>query len=400
MTSATRTLRAVEVPLTPAVVPRLYPALLDALSGGPALLPVPGSPAPVRDELLDALQPAEPLEDNDVALVVPTSGSTGEPKGVMLSAKAIQASSAATLRRLGGPGRWLLALPATHVAGLMVLARSIAAETEPVALDLSEGFDPELFAAASVRLFGKGPGRRYTALVARQLAALLDADGAALAALTGYDAVLVGGSAVSDDLLERARDAGVTVVTTYGSTETAGGCVYDGVPLDDVEIDITDDGRIRLAGPMLASGYRLNSQLSADVFADGWFTTADAGHFTPDGRLEVVGRIDDVAVSGGVNVPLAAVDRLVAAHPAVREALAVAVPDPEWGQRVVVGVVAADPAHPPRLESIREHVIRQAPTAYAPKELIGLDRLPTLPSGKPDRRSLATELTPAPTVPS
>ncbi len=378
--------------MTSAVVPRLYPAMMDALGGGPALLPVPNHPAPVRDELLDALRPSEPLEDTDVALVVPTSGSTGEPKGVMLSAKAIQSSAAATLRRLGGPGRWLLALPATHVAGLMVLARSLVAETEPVALDLSEGFDPELFAAASVRLFSKGPGRRYTALVARQLAALLDADEAAAAALNGYDAVLVGGSAISEELLERAERAGINLVTTYGATETAGGCIYDGEPLDDVDVDITDDGRIRLRGPMLASGYRLQPELSAEVFGGGWFTTADVGHFRPDGRLEVVGRIDDVAVSGGVNVPLAAVDRLVGAHPAVREALAVALPDPDWGQRVVAGVVAADPAQPPRLESVREHVTRRAPPAYAPKELVLLEALPTLPSGKPDRRALAATL--------
>ncbi|NDL57698.1 o-succinylbenzoate--CoA ligase [Phytoactinopolyspora mesophila] len=390
--AATRSLQAIEVPLSPAVLPRLYPAVVAALSGGPALLPVPDHPAPVREDLLATLQPDTPLEDTETAFVVPTSGSTGEPKGVLLSAKAVQASAAATLRRLGGPGRWLLALPATHVAGLMVLARSFVAETEPVALDLSGGFDPELFAAASVRLFASGPHRRYTALVPRQLAALLDAGEAAVAALTGYHAVLIGGSAVSPEILERARAAGVSVVTTYGATETCGGCVYDGLPLDDVEVQLAPDGKIRLRGPMLASGYRLRPQLSADVLGDGWYTTADIGQVGPDGRLSVIGRSDDVAVSGGVNVPLVAVDHLVAAHPAVREALAVALPDPEWGQRVVAAVVAQDPEQPPRLESVRAHVMRRAPAAYAPKELIIVDTLPVLANGKVDRLGLTQGL--------
>ncbi|WP_207782804.1 o-succinylbenzoate--CoA ligase [Phytoactinopolyspora limicola] len=392
MSAATRSLQAIEVPLTPAVLPRVYPAVVAALDGGPALLPVPTHPEPLRDELLASLRPEAPLEDTDIAFVIPTSGSTGEPKGVMLSAKAIQTSATATLRRLGGPGQWLLALPATHVAGLMVLARSFVAGTEPVAMDLSSGFDPEMFAAASVRLFGSGPHRRYTALVPRQLAALLDGGEASVAALSGYHAVLVGGSAISAELLERARAAGVSVVTTYGSTETCGGCVYDGLPLDDVEVRIDDAGRICLRGPMLASGYRLRPELSVDAFGDGWFTTADIGHLGPDDRLDVVGRLDDVAVSGGVNVPLAAVDHLVAAHPGVREALAVALPDPEWGQRVVAAVVAHDPAQPPRLESVRAHVMRRAPAAYAPKELITVESLPTLPNGKTDRRGLAEQL--------
>ncbi|AYY14797.1 AMP-dependent synthetase [Actinobacteria bacterium YIM 96077] len=390
-TSANRSIQAIDVPLAPSVLPRIYPAVASALHDGPALLPLPSHPEPVRSNLLAALKPEEPLEDPDVSLVVPTSGSTGEPKGVMLSASAIRASATATLNRLGGPGRWLLALPATHVAGLMVLARSVVSGTEPVALDMSDGFDPELFAAASVRLFGSSPQRRYTALVPRQLAVLLDGGEAAVAALAGYDAVLVGGSAIDDDLLERARSAGVHVVTTYGATETCGGCVYDGIPLEGVDVDILDDGRIRLGGPMLASGYRLLPQLSRDTFAEGWFTTADIGHFQPDGRLEVVGRIDDVAVSGGVNVPLAAVDQLITAHPAVYDALAVALPDPEWGQRVVAAVIPQDPGNPPRLESVRTHVTRQAPAAYAPRELAVVDSLPHLSSGKPDRRAL-TEL--------
>lgn len=384
---AGRTLDCVEVPLRPAVVPRLLPAVAAALDDGPALLPLPPQPD-VRDALLAELRPSEPLED-DVALVVATSGSTGRPKGALLAADAVRAAAEAAHERLGGPGRWLLALPATHIAGIMVLARSVVAGTEPVAVDLSDGFDAESFAAASIRLFASS-GRRYTSLVPRQLGVLLDSGGAAIQALAGYDAVLVGGGPVNSSLLERARAAGVAVVATYGMTETCGGCVYDGRPLPGVRVDVAD-GRVRLAGPMLASGYRLRPDL-ADAFAGGWFTTADAGHVDATGRLVVTGRTDDVAVSGGVNVPLAAVDAAVAAHPGVHEALSVAVPDDDWGQRVVTAVVAADPSSPPTLESVRGHVSRQSPAAYAPKELVVLEALPTLPGGKPDRRGLAARL--------
>jgi len=387
--SGRRTLTTVEVPLRRAVVPRLLPMVAMALAGGSALLPLPSSPAAVRDEILSEFAPRRSLE-RDVAFIVPTSGSTGRPKGALLTAAAVRSSATATLERLGGPGRWLLALPATHIAGLMVLARSVVAGTEPVAVDLTEGFDPELFAAASVQVFAGG-GRRYTALVPRQLSCLLDAGGAPLSALTGYDAVLVGGAAADGALLDRARKAGVEVVTTYGMTETCGGCVYDGVPLDGVRVELAGDGRIRLAGPMLAAGYRLRPDL-APAFDGGWFTTSDLGSLDGDGRLTVLGRADDVAVSGGENVPLAAVDLAVASHPEVAEALSVAVPDAEWGERVVVAVVPADPERPPSLDSIRAHVRDRHPVAYAPKELHVLDALPTLPGGKSDRRALAARL--------
>ncbi len=387
--SGRRTLTTVEVPLRPAVVKRLLPAVAGALAGGDALLPLPSSPAAVRDELMTEFAPRRPLEDG-VAFIVPTSGSTGRPKGALLSAAAVRASAEATLERLGGPGRWLLALPATHIAGLMVLARSVVAGTEPVAVDLSDGFDPELFAAASVQVFA-GHGRRYTALVPRQLSMLLHAGGAPLSALTGYDAVLAGGAAADGALLDRARKAGVEIVTTFGMTETCGGCVYDGVPLDGVRVDLADDGRIRLAGPMLASGYRLRPDL-APSFAGGRFTTSDLGLLDAEGRLTVLGRADDVVVSGGENVPLTAVDLAVASHPDVAEALSVAVPDAEWGERVVVAVVPADAARPPSLDSVRAHVRERHPVAYAPKELHVLEALPTLPGGKTDRRALAARL--------
>ncbi len=382
-----RDLHPVEVPVDDSAVPRVVSAVADALADGPAMLPL--SPHPrVRDSVLAECRPSEPVAD-DIALVVPTSGSTGTPKGVLLSRQAVHASAAATEERLGGPGHWLLAVPATSVAGVMVIARSVLSGTEPVAMDLTGRFRPDGFAAASMRLFSSG-GRHFTSLVPRQLGILVEAGGAALDALTRYDAVLVGGGEIRADVLDRARSAGVSVVATYGMTETCGGCVYDGTPLSGVHVDV-DDGVVRLSGPCLASGYRLRPDLGG-AFADGWFTTADLGRFDDTGRLVITGRADDVAVSGGVNVPLAAVDRAVTSHPLVHDALSVPAPDEQWGQRIFAAVVAADPARPPTLESVRAHVNELAPIAYAPKEVVVVDALPVLPSGKPDRRALVVSL--------
>lgn len=367
---------------------QVLPVLADALAGGPALLPLPDGPPPLRESVIAALRPDEPL-DGEAALIVPTSGTTGEPRGVLLSAAAVRAAAEATHTRLGGPGRWLLALPATHIAGLMVLARSVVAGTAPRALDLRSGFDPEEFVTATGRLGGNLAARRYTSLVPAQLTTLLD-DANATAALAGYDAVLLGGSAAPAALVEHAREAGVNIVTTYGMTETCGGCVYDGVPLDGVSVETRPDeaGRIMLRGPMLATGYRLRPDLTAEAFVDGWFRTSDAGEFS-NGVLEVTGRIDDVVISGGVNVPLAAVDAALATVPGIADAAAVAVDDPRWGQRIVAVAVPADTAQAPTLESVRSAVANIHPAAYVPKELVLVQTLPTLPSGKVDRRALA-----------
>jgi O-succinylbenzoic acid--CoA ligase len=386
-----RPFEALTIPLSPDVVGRALPAISTALDGGPAILPLPVGPVTVRDSLLAAMRPELPLE-TDAALVVPTSGSTGEPKGVLLSATAIRTSAEATHARLGGPGRWLLALPATHVAGVMVLARSIVAGTTPVAVDLTDGFEPEAFAAASVRLLGESRGRRYTSLVPTQLAAILDTGRCALDALRAFDAVLIGGAAASQRLLDRARDADISIVTTYGMTETCGGCVYDGEPLDGVKVEIGEDRTVRIGGTVLGNGYRLDSELTAQSFTDGWFTTTDLGYLDTHGRLTIAGRSDDVAISGGVNVPLTAVDAAVADHPGVREAATIAVDDDYWGHRLVSVVIPSNPGEPPTLESVRAHVARNHPAAFVPKELVLVATLPTLPTGKIDRRAIADAL--------
>ena len=336
--------------------------------------------------MLAALDPAQPLEQDDVALVVPTSGSTGEPKGAMLTAAALRHSARATHDRLGGPGQWLLALPVTHVAGLTVLVRSLDARTRPEVLDLYGGFSVAAFAAATARL---APGvRHYMALVPTQLRRLLDAG----ADLSTYDGVLVGGAALSPSLHRTAVEAGVRIVTTYGMSETCGGCVYDGEPLDGVTVRLRDDGRVELGGPVVFAGYRLRPDLTAAALVDGRHVTQDLGRWSADGRLEVLGRADDVIVSGGVNVPAALVERVVAGHPGVAACAVVGRPDPEWGERVVAVVQPVDWSSAPDVESLRAFAADALEPAALPREVVTLGLLPVLDSGKPDKVAVRTLL--------
>ena len=336
--------------------------------------------------MLAALDPAQPLERDDVALVVPTSGSTGEPKGAMLTAAALRHSARATHDRLGGPGQWLLALPVTHVAGLTVLVRSLEARTRPEVLDLYGGFSVSAFVAATARL---APGvRHYTSLVPTQLRRLLDAG----ADLSTYDGVLVGGAALSPSLHRTAVEAGVRIVTTYGMSETCGGCVYDGEPLDGVTVRLREDSRVELGGPMVFAGYRLRPDLTAAALVDGRHVTQDLGRWSADGRLEVLGRADDVIVSGGVNVPAALVERVVAGHPGVAACAVVGRPDPEWGERVVAVVQPVDWSSAPDVESLRAFAADALEPAALPREVVTLGLLPVLDSGKPDKVAVRTLL--------
>jgi o-succinylbenzoate---CoA ligase len=373
--------------LRPVPATDLAGPLAEALAGGDAVLPLPADPA-LRDRLLAALRPDLPLE-TPAAVVVPTSGSTGEPKGALLAAGALLASARATLDRLGGDGQWLLALPATHIAGVQVLIRSLVAGLEPVTLDLSAGFSADGFAGASARLDGP---RRYTALVPTQLVRLLDAGGPGLAALASFDAVLVGGAATPSSVLDRARAAGVRVVTTYGSSETAGGCVYDGVPLAGVSVTTDTTGRLTIGGPTVFAGYRLRPELTAEALVDGRYVTNDLGAVAPDGSVTVLGRADDMIVTGGEKVAPAAVEATLAGHPAIREAAVVGLADPEWGQRVVAVVVPRGAA--PSLADVRDHVAAALGRRCAPARLVVVDELPRPAPGKIDRaavRRLAAE---------
>jgi O-succinylbenzoic acid--CoA ligase len=227
---------------------------------------------------------------------------------------------------------------------------------------------------------GADPGRSYRSLVPTQLVRMR----ADWASLSGYDAVLVGGGPLDPLVRAEAEAAGVPVVQTYGMSETCGGCVYDGVPLDGIEVRIDDDGQVLLRGPMLFDGYEGEPERTAAAFRDGWLVTHDLGHFADDGRLRIDGRIDDVIISGGVKVPAHSVAVAVGEHPDIEAVEVLGVPDVEWGERVVAFVVSSEPV---ALEDLRDRV---APRSWAPRQLVRLPELPTLPNGKIDRVLLRT----------
>ena len=331
--------------------------------------------------------------DDEIALVISTSGTTGTPKGAMLTPAALIAGASATHDRLGGAGNWLLALPAHHIAGMQVLVRCVLAGTVPVELDLTDGFDIAELPRAVAQL---GSGRRYTALVANQLAKALG-NPEASAALAELDAVLLGGGPAPRPVLDGAAEAGITVVRTYGSSETAGGCVYDGVPLDGVEVRIDEPtpdgrGRIVIGGVTLAKGYRnppAPNSPRPDPFAEpGWFHTDDLGGFDESGRLAVLGRADDAISTGGLTVMPGPVEAALSRHPAVNDCAVFGVEDDRLGQRVVAAVVANPGAPWPTLEEIKAFLTLSLDTTAAPREVHFVDELPRRGIGKIDRKAL------------
>jgi o-succinylbenzoate---CoA ligase len=365
----------------------LLPTLERVLEGrDPALVAVP---ADHDDEaVLRALRVGSDIDD-DVALVVTTSGTTGAPKGAMLTAAALTASASATHQRLGGPGSWLLALPPYHIAGLQVLVRSALAGSVPVELDVtnaSSGFDISELPSAVDRL---GSGRRYTSLVAAQLAKALT-DPAAAAALAGLDGVLIGGGPAPRPILDAAAAAGIAVVRTYGMSETAGGCVYDGVPLDGVQLRVLSDGRIAIGGATVAKGYR--NPVFPDPFAEpGWFYTDDLGaldYSGGSGVLTVLGRADDAISTGGLTVLPQPVEAALCTHPAVSDCAVFGLDDDRLGQRVVAAVVVIDGCPPPTLDTLRAVVVQTLDATAAPRELHVVDALPRRGIGKVDRAAL------------
>ena len=385
----------------------------------PLLVPIgPGEdPARVRADLSRRITRIPARTD----LILRTSGSTtGTGRLIAMSAAALFASARATHARLGGPGTWLLPLPAHHVAGLQILIRSLEAGTEPVVVDTSAGFSPTALADAldSARLStGAAASRLYVSLVPTQLVRVLQ-DPVVGRALSDADAVLLGGAAADPALLARARRAGVTVVTTYGMSETGGGCVYNGRPLAGVEVAIQDPdaegaGRILLSGPVLAEGYlRPSGRRPGDRPDDGEgfhrsggkriLATSDRGRLHPDGRLEVLGRLDDVIITGGVKVEPRRVEEVLTAIDGVAEACVVGLPDEKWGSRVVAAVVLEPGRQRARWPgcdgaALREAVRARLDGAHAPKRVVVLEALPLRPSGKVDRRRVARLLAAAAT---
>ena len=333
--------------------------------------------------------PVETPGFEDTAVVVRTSGSTGTPKATVLTVDALAASSMATAIALRGEGQWLLALPLQYVAGVQVLVRSLFAGTRPWAMDLSGGFTPDAFTAAAGELTDT---IRFTSLVPTQLQRLLDSPApVTLAVLRRFNAILLGGAPAPAGLLDAARDAGLHVVTTYGSAETCGGCVYGGEPLDGVEVRIDAEGRILLGGDTVAAGY-LDAPGAADFFEeDGirWYRTGDLGELSPDGKLTVLGRADDVIITGGVKVSAAHVQAGLEKLDGVRAAFVTGVPSAEWGQAVAAYVAVSDTV------MTAEELLAAARSllgAMAPKTVVTASELPLLPNGKPDRLAMAALL--------
>ncbi|MBA2319305.1 MAG: AMP-binding protein [Euzebyales bacterium] len=383
--SASNRLRAVSLPAGAAFLR----ALDDAWDAGDAVLPLAHDlPAAAAEAICAALRPhvlvdgdgVHPLKggvavEPGVAAVVATSGSTGAPKGVELTHAALAASADATIARLGLDERdvWLCCLPVSHVAGLVVLLRARRAGGEVI---MHARFDTDGVAAAR--------GATVVSLVPTQLHRLL----AAGADLARFRWILLGGAAPPPELLKRAAAAGARLVVTYGMTETCGGCVYDGIPLDGVEVDTDVDGHIRIRGATRFARYRLDDAgTAAAIGSSGWFLSGDLGGWDAAGRLMVTGRSDDVIITGGENVTAGEVAAVLATHPAVAQVAVVGRADFEWGQRVVAVVVPA--GTPPTLEALRDWVGQRLPRSHAPSELVLADVLPLLPGGKLDRRALA-----------
>lgn len=413
-----------------------------------------------------------------VDMVLRTSGSTtGTGKLVGVSMDALVASARATHKRLAGPGIWVLALPAYHAAGVQVLVRAAVAGTRVFNAYKEGGFDPQHLAqvinaacvaaadcdagssfdddAVSSCAGGAGgeaegalaaddSGRAcpvYTSLVPTQLRRALD-DEQLRGALARLDAVLIGGAAADAQLLEQAKAAGIRVVTTYGMSETCGGCVYDGQPLPGVSMDVDQaTGAIWLSGPMLATGYlgdeeltrrcfvsrpqtqvdqetvgtsetasaagenaeagRAEAGVEASTGAGGtdkrWFITSDRGQIV-DGRLQVLGRLDDVIISGGIKVEPGPIEALLALNPLVSECAVVGLPDPTWGQAVTAVVVPASMPGLGRVDEgaivsqIRVYLEQKLSGAQCPKQVLLADALPYKGIGKVDRRALAQSL--------
>lgn len=358
----------------------LREALARALDGGPALGfgMLDGAPERVPD---------------GTAAVIATSGSSGIPKRVVLSGEALRSSAEATASRIGS-GRWLLALPATYVAGLQVLVRSVVAGTEPAVL---EGrFSAETFAQTTLSMLRTGEERLYTSLVPAQLATLLDAADSTpvRAALQAYRAILVGGQALPEPLRDRAGELGARLVRTYGSSETSGGCVYDGDPLDTVAVRSVD-GELHIAGPMLADGYLGDEELTARAFTRDehgirWYRTGDLG-LVEDGIVRVHGRADNVIVSGGINISLDRVERIVRRVPGLSGAVVVGVADERWGEASVIVAARGEALRRNESEQLahaRDAVAEELGRHARPARLILVDELDVLTSGKPDRESI------------
>lgn len=400
-----RKLTAVQVEPGASGVIRLAGALNTALSGtGPAIAPMPTNPPGLVKLMLDEIRPDDdnyPLESNDIAVVCATSGSTGTPRGVLLTADAIKASVTSFSNRFGNDFRWVMAMPAHRIAGVMVLARAHL-QGNPYLIDASVGgarqFEAATFAATTmqaVRESAKDNRPLAVSLVPTQIGRLLESGSVGIEALQEYDLVLSGAAATPQPMLQKLRELGVRVVISYGMSETCGGCVYDGQPLAGVTIslgtkDDVEPGRISISGSVLASGYRLRPDLTNVTYIENKLITHDVGKLDGSGLLHVLGRLDDVVIVGGTNVSLSAVEALVRHHPDIADVAVIDVADQLWGSLPMAYVVLRNQsANKDQLANdIKQFVVDRIGRAATPRSIQFVTELPMLDSGKIDRLAL------------
>ena len=382
---ATDPLVRIPVPSGPAGLDALAEPLRAALSGtGPAIAPTPvvtaTTSAAYVGSLLRAIAPDEPLEDDRTAVVLATSGSTGNPKGVLLSADGLLALNPWR----DEPGTWVAAIPLTSAGGLNVLTRALAPGCTYVGVDSLGGarpFTPAGFAVAISDAMTHGLPLR-TSLVPAQVRRLLgDAQG--VEALQAFATILVGGAGLDTQLRDAAAAHGVSLISTYGMTETCGGCVYDGAPLDGVTVRIDSESRVSLGGPSIALGYRHQPALTAKHFSSDGFLTSDLGELHA-GRLRIFGRIDDVITVNGVNVSVTAIEAVLRSETKVSDCAVIALDDPERGSRLIAFICGAHID----TEALGDLVTERLGVAARPRAFTTIEHLPTLPGGKTDRQAL------------
>lgn len=306
-----------------------------------------------------------------ISIVVKTTGSSGIAKEVGISSAALLASAKASLKFLGAEygHTWSLLLPLTHIAGISVLIRSLELGTEPIDLRNYEG---------------EYPHADFTAIVPTQLFRALNGDDRLLRHLQSAKAVLIGGAALSPELHMQAESAHINVITSYGSSETTGGCVYNGVPLAGVQVKITPEQKIAITGPVLATTYLGAQTLWETHLQDGWFITNDTGRFENE-KLVVEGRTDDVIISGGENISLSAVESSLHAHFPHKTFAAFAIKNSQWGDALHVAVAGAGF---PSENEMNEYLYEQFGAVGKPKGYLYLPELPLIGIGKVDRKKL------------
>jgi o-succinylbenzoate---CoA ligase len=403
---AARPTTGLEIPAGPQGLDVLMPALSAALAGeGPALALLPGTGSrDYRARIRAAVRPGDAVP-REVALVVSTSGSTGDPAGVLMPESALRAAARGFEQRAGQPSGhlWVAALPLHHAGGLMVAVRSVVAGTAPVGMRSLGGAEPftvEGFAEATRQAVDRSADddRALAVSLVPSMLALLDAAGArGWDLLAEYDAVLVGGAATPRALVDRLLFAGVHVFTSYGMTETCGGAVFDSRPLPGVTVTVEPDGRLALSGAQVALGYRDGRdghRWSTGPDGHRRFLTDDLGRVGPDGLVIVDGRADDVVQVAGASVSLGAVRAVLEGDPRVLAAEVVGLPDPDWGSRLVAAVVPADPSmlragadRTALTEALGGRVEQSLGRAGRPRAVHLVDSLPLLESGKVDRRA-------------